>query len=162
MKNMIKYENYSFVFNLLKYATEQKMLSLNIAAITFTESLIADRCYSYLKSKNNNLVVSKKNKFVSTFKLVKECEKNFKRLPLKIKHKSGGEFVTKGLFEEAAEWLNFRNKIIHGFLKPQPGNANMTYDHFFKLASKTAKDGLRIASLIRKWYTSESKKLKSV
>ena len=62
MKNKLKYESYKVALRLLEHAKSHKDLPMCIAAIAFAESIIADRCQSYLYFKEQRFMVSREKK----------------------------------------------------------------------------------------------------
>jgi hypothetical protein len=152
MKNINKFNSYSIGFKILAEAEVTKSLPLSIAAIAIAESIIADRCTSFLNFKEK--AVDNK-KFISTSKLLKDTGKYYKNLSMEIRRKKGELFKTDDLFTEALNWLNHRNTIIHSIAKSHPGTPTMEKSIFEDLAYKTAVDGLKYASLIKKWHRTE-------
>jgi hypothetical protein len=154
MKNNLKYESYAFAFKLLEHAKTFKDFPNCIAAIAVTESLIADRCQSFLYFKEKEFMISqeKQGKLVSTKVMLDKCEKYFPNFEATIKRRVGNQFKTINLFFESKKWLKARNKVLHSFVKSKPLSSTMNLIDFYHLAIQTAEEGLKLATLIKKWH----------
>ena len=75
MKNNEKYQSYKTAMNLLENAVENSDLHMSIAAIAIAESIISDRCQSYLfyKEKVYMKTCERNNKYVSTKQMLDKC-----------------------------------------------------------------------------------------
>ena len=151
--NKSKYESYKYAFNLLNNAINEKSLPLCIASIAIIESIISDRCYSYLYKNQINLVLKleKENKFVNTSRLVSECSKFFKNYNVKINRRNGESIETNNLFYELLEWLKIRNKILHSFVKSVPMTPTQNIEDFINEAINSAMKGYNLIILLKKW-----------
>ena len=160
MKNTQKYDSYKEAFKLMKQAVDNQELPTSIAAIAITESIIADRCYSFLHYKENRFIMEKKsrNEFIKTSVLVDRCGKYFKNHPEKVNQKDGNVLSTTSLFPEVKEWLKKRNSCLHGFAKSEPKTPTMSVDDFKRFAIETSKEGYKYATLIKKWHKNELEK----
>lgn len=128
MKNKLKYESYQVAMRLLENAKRHKDMPMCIAAVAVAESIIADRCQSYLFFKEKEFMETreKEKRHVSTKELIEKCGKHFKKLSLTIEPKTGKEIICKDLFGECQQWLKERNNILHGFAKSKPGEGKKT------------------------------------
>ena len=160
MKNKLKYESYKVAMRLLENAKRDKDMPMCIAAVAVAESIIADRCQSYLYFKEKGFMETRENekRYVSTKELIDKCGKHFKILPLTIKPKIGKEIVCKDLFGECQLWIKERNNILHGFVKSKPGTPTKEISAFHKAAIKAAEDGIRLTKLVRKWHKQQLQK----
>ena len=147
-----KYESYRAAFKIMEEAKRTKNLPYCIAAISIAESIIADRCQSYLYGVDKKFIEEYKKEFIPTDILIKEARKHFKPNKLEIIKK---EFKTNDLFKGLINWLKRRNKIIHGFAKSKPGTPTINMDQFVIEAVKTAEEGLELANRIKKWHQKE-------
>ena len=97
-----------------------------IAAVAIAESIIADRCHSYLFFKEKEFMVTRKKikGYVETKVMIDKCGMHFKKLSLTIKPKTGKVI-------ECQLWLKERNNILHGFAKSKPseGTKNIVEFH---------------------------------
>jgi hypothetical protein len=79
MENRIKYNSYVEAYKLIQEALEHKDLPRSIAGVAVAESMIADRCQSYLMHSNPELFIDKRtgepNKYVSTGKMASVLKK---------------------------------------------------------------------------------------
>jgi hypothetical protein len=125
-----------------------------IAAVAVAESIIADRCQSYIffKEKEFMFGCTKENKYITTKVLLEKCGKYFKKLSLKIKSNSGKEIECENLFQECQHWLKERNNILHGFAKSTPNVGTFNVIEFHHKAIDAAENGLRLTKLINKWH----------
>ena len=157
MKNNEKHQSYKTAMTLLKNAVENSDLHMNIAAITIAESIISDRCQSYLFYKEKVFMETneRNNKYVSTKQMLDKCCKHFSSLTMVINSKNGIIYTSEELFEDCLKWLKMRNKIIHGFAKSKPGLGTLSVSEFHELALKLTRDGLRLAKLVMKWHEQE-------
>ena len=154
MKNRTKYESYYVAMRLLENAKRHKDMPMCIAAVAVAESIIADRCQSYLYFKEKEFMETreKEKRYVSTKELIDKCGKHFKTLQLKIKPKTGKEIVCNDLFGECQLWLKERNNILHGFAKSKPSEGIKNIVEFHHNAIDAAKNGLRLTKLVNKWH----------
>ena len=154
MKNRTKYESYYVAMRLLENAKRHKDMPMCIAAVAVAESIIADRCESYLYFKEKAFMESreKEKQFVSTKVMIDKCGKHFKTLPLTIKPKTGKTIFCKDLFGECKLWLKERNNILHGFAKSKPSEGTKNIVEFHHNAIDAAENGLRLTKLINKWH----------
>jgi hypothetical protein len=154
MKNKLKYESYQVAMRLLENAKRHKDLPMCIAAVAVAESIIADRCQSYLYFKEIEFMVTreKEKQHVSTKVLIEKCGKHFKKLALTIKPKLGKEIVCMDLFSECQVWLSERNDIIHSFAKSKPGEKTKNIVEFHHKSIDAAENGLRLVKLVNKWH----------
>ena len=154
MKNKLKYESYQVAMRLLENAKRHKDMPMCIAAVAVAESIIADRCQSYLYFKEKSFMETRENekRYISTKELIDKCGKHFKMLPLAIKPKIGKEIVCKDLFEECQLWLKERNNILHGFAKSKPSEGTKNIVEFHHNAIDSAENGLRLTMLVSKWH----------
>jgi hypothetical protein len=139
---------------LLENAKRHKDMPMCIAAVALAESIIADRCQSYLYYKEKGFMETRKKekRYVSTKALLDKCGKHFKTLQLKIQPKTGKEIVCQDLFGECQLWLKERNSILHGFAKSKPSTETKNIIEFHHNAIETAENGLRLTKLINKWH----------
>ena len=154
MKNRTKYESYQVAMRLLENAKIHKDMPMCIAAVAVAESIIADRCQSYLYYKEKVFMETreKEKRFVSTKELIDKCGKHFKTLQLKIKPKTGKEIVCMDLFGECQLWLKERNNILHSFAKSKPSEGTKNIVEFHHNAIDAAENGLRLTKLLNKWH----------
>jgi hypothetical protein len=154
MKNKLKYESYQVAMRLLENAKRHKDMPMCIAAVAVAESIIADRCQSYLYFKEKEFMVTREieKRYVSTKELVEKCGKHFKKLSLTIKPKSGKVIECKDLFQECQLWLKERNYILHGFAKSKPREGTKNIVEFHHKSIDAAEIGLRLVKLINKWH----------
>lgn len=99
------------------------ILPLCIAAIAIAESIIADRCLSYINFKEKDFVLRYGDNIfaIKTKELIDKCKKHSKNHSISITRRRDGEtFHTDDLFTETAEWLKKRNIIMHSFAKSKP------------------------------------------
>ena len=143
--------------NLLENAVENSDLHMSIAAIAIAESIISDRCQSYLfyKEKVFMETCERNNKYVSTKQMLDKCCEHFCRLSIVIHSKIGVSYSSEELFEDCLKWLKMRNKIIHGFAKSKPGLGTLSVSEFHELALKLTRDGLRLSRLVMKWHNQQ-------
>jgi hypothetical protein len=127
--------------------------------VALAESIIADRCQSYLYFKEKIFMDrSKKEKnYVSTKVLIEKCGKHFKKLSLSISPRIGKPLVTEDLFAETQQWLKARNDILHGFAKANPKYPTINTVDFHHNAIQAAEDGLRLTKFISKWHKQQLK-----
>jgi hypothetical protein len=154
MKNILKYESYQVAIGLLENAKRHNDFPMCVAAVAVAESIIADRCQSYLYHKETDFMESreKEKKYVSTNEMLQKCGKHFKKMSLSISPKTGKPLITKDLFAECQVWLKKRNNILHGFAKSKPGKSTINVVDFHHLAIAAAEDGLRLTKLVNKWH----------
>jgi hypothetical protein len=162
--NANKYDSYKQGMVILNQAYLNKNLPLSIAAIAIAESIIADRCFSYLNFKEKEFISSKENNIqkIGTNTLVEKCQKHFKSHSIAINKRSGEIFQTTDLFADVKLWLQKRNKILHTFAKSRPGFPTLTFEEYCDLAIETAQCGFKYSSLIIKWHKSELRKSNKV
>lgn len=154
MKNTLKYKSYRVAFNLLQEATLHKDLMRCIAAIAVAESIIADRCQSYLAFADPSVFIDKFGKvipFPSTGRMVALLKKRFLQHRVEIR----SVIKTENLFGDIVIWLQARNTIIHSFAKSKPSTPTETVESFHTMAIRTAEDGLRLAKLVSKWHKNQ-------
>lgn len=154
LDNRTKYESYRVAMRLLDRAKRHKDFAMCVAAVAVAESIIADRCQSYLYFKESTFMEhhEKEDKYVSTKVMLEKCGRHFKKFSLSIKPRSDRSIVTKDLFAECLQWLKFRNEILHSFAKSKPGNPTKKKGEFQHNALDAAEDGLRLTKLIIKWH----------
>jgi hypothetical protein len=154
MKNKLKYESYLVAMRLLENAKRHNDMPMCIAAVAVSESIIADRCQSYLFFKEKEFMVSrvKEKGYVETKVMIDKCGKHFKKLSLTIKPKSGKVIECKDLFQECQLWLKERNNICHGFVKSKPGTPTKEISAFHKAAIQAAEEGFKLTKLVSKWH----------
>jgi hypothetical protein len=154
MKNKLKYESYQVAMRLLENAKRHKDMPMCIAAVAVAESIIADRCQSYLYFKEKGFMETreKEKRYVTTKELIDKCGKHFKTLQLTIKPKTGKEIGCKDLFGECQLWLKERNNILHGFAKSKPREGTKNIVEFHHNAIDAAENGLRLTKLVSKWH----------
>jgi hypothetical protein len=155
MNNLPKYKSYKFAFSLLNDAIEKKDLALCIASVAIAESIISDRCLSFLNYFDKESLDSQKGKYIGINYLLKNCKKHRNKLKINIKRKNGQTFISENLFGECLNWLKERNDIIHGFAKSNPGIATISIEDFQIIATKAATNGLKYSSLVKKWHQQE-------
>lgn len=151
MKNKLKYESYQVAMRLLENAKRHKDMPMCIAAVAVAESIVADRCQSYLFFKEKEFMVSRENekRYVSTKELIDKCGNHFKILALTIKPKTGKEINCKDLFGECQLWLKERNNILHGFAKSKPSEVTKNIVEFHHNAIDATENGLRLVKHIK-------------
>lgn len=154
MKNKLKYESYQVAMRLLENAKRHKDMPMCIAAVAVAESIIADRCQSYLFYKEKEFMVSREKEkgYVETKVMIDKCGKHFKKLLLTIKPKAGKVFECKDLFQECQLWIKERNNILHGFAKSKPSVGTKNIVEFHHNAIDAAENGLRLTKLVSKWH----------
>ena len=143
--------------NLLEIAVENSDLHMSIAAIAIAESIISDRCQSYLFYKEKVFMENceRNNKYVSTKQMLDKCCKHFRSFSIAIHSKVGTVYFSEELFEDCLTWLKDRNNIIHGFAKSKPGISTLSVSEFHELALKLTRDGLRLSRLVMKWHNQQ-------
>lgn len=154
MKNRTKYESYQVAIRLLDNAKRHKDFTMCVAAVAVAESIIADRCQSYLYYKERDFMESREKgkRYVSTKEMLEKCGKHFKKLSLAIKSKSGKVIECKDLFQECQLWLKERNNILHGFTKSKPSEGTKNIVEFHHNAIDAAENGLHLTKLVNKWH----------
>jgi hypothetical protein len=154
MKNKLKYESYQVAMRLLENAKRHKDMPMCIAAVAVAESIIADRCQSYLFFKEKEFMVTREKEkgYVETKVMLDKCGKHFKKLAVTIKPRIGKVIDCKDLFSECKQWLSDRNEILHGFTKSKPGEVTKNIVEFHHKSIDAAENGLRLVKLINKWY----------
>jgi hypothetical protein len=154
MKNNLKYESYQVAMRLLENIKIHKDMPMCIAAVAIAESIIADRCQSYLYFKEKGFMETRENenRYISTKELIDKCGKHFKILSLTIKPKSGKLIECEDLFQECQLWLKERNNILHGFAKSKPSEGTKNIVEFHHNAIDAAENGLRLTKLVSKWH----------
>ena len=161
VKNTTKYNAYKQAFALMELAKSEKNLPYCIAAIAIAESIIADRTQSYISYKERDWFEKNNHKHIFTATLVGKCKKHFKNLNIRINRKDGNTFETNDLFSEINAWLKKRNEILHSFAKSKPGMPIMEIDDYIKYAINTSEEGLRLTSLLKKWFEQQKRKSKN-
>ena len=154
MKNKLKYESYKAANKLLNQARVYNDLPMCIAAITFCESIIADRLQSFLTYEVPTVFLKrgKENKFVSTGEMTQKCLKLFPRYQIERNSKNIGKIKSVDLFEDIKIWLSSRNDICHGFVKSKPGTPTKEIIAFHKAAIQAAEEGFKLTKLVSKWH----------
>ena len=76
----------------------------------------------------------------------------FKNHYVCIIRKDSTKFETEDLFGEIKGWLKKRNSILHAFAKSKPGMPTMEVNVYIEHAIKTSGEGLRLTSLLKKWF----------
>ena len=154
MENHLKYKSYQFALDLLKKAEHAQDFAMCVAAVTVAESIIADRCQSYLhfKEKEHPVNGAKQRKYVPTKVLVEKCGNYFPELAISISHKDGTRSTCDDLFAECHDWLTDRNEVLHQFAKSEPGTSTIAVDHFQSKAFEAAQNGIRLTRLVNKWH----------
>jgi hypothetical protein len=91
---------------LLENAIENSDLHMSIAAIANAESIISDRCQSYLfyKEKSYMETCERNNKYVSANQMLDKCCKHFRSLNIVRRTKIGVTYSSEDLFEDCLEW----------------------------------------------------------
>lgn len=151
-KNMSKYNAYKQAFTLMELAKAEKNLPYSIASIVIAESIIADRAQSFISYKENLWFEANKGKYTKTWVLIDKCNKHFKNHRVCIKRKDNSKFETNDLFEELKSWLKKRNIVLHSFAKSNSRGKTLEIDDFIKYAIKTSEEGLKLVSLLIKWF----------
>lgn len=154
MKNRTKYESYQVAIRLLDNAKRHKDFPMCVAAVAVAESIIADRCQSYLYYKERDFMESreKEKKYVSTKEMLEKCGKHFKKMSLSVSPKIGKPLNTIDLFAECQVWLKKRNDLLHGFAKSKPKSSTVNVVEFHHQAIAAAEDGMRLTKLVSKWH----------
>lgn len=163
MSNTNKFLSYKNGLEIISKAVESKDLVSCIAAIAIIESIISDRCISYLSFKEPLMFKSKSrksNNFISSSKLVNSCNKYFVKEYVCINRKIKSDIIISlQLFEEIKDWLNKRNFILHSFAKSnKPSEPTVSYNDFGLIAISTVETGYRLVQLLLKWHKQELKK----
>jgi hypothetical protein len=65
------------------------------------------------------------------------------------------------LFQDIKSWLKDRNTILHSFAKSNPGMKTMEIDEFIKYSIETSEEGLKLVSLLKKWFDQQKRKSKN-
>jgi hypothetical protein len=154
VKNRTKYESYQVAMRLLENAKRHKDFPMCIAAVAVAESIIADRCQSYLYYKERDFmeIREKEKKYVTTKEMLDKCGKHFKKMSLSILPRIGRPLNTEDLFTECQLWLKNRNYILHSFAKSKPKSSTLNVVEFHRQAIIAAEEGLRLTKLISKWH----------
>ena len=109
---------------LLENAKRHKDMPMCIAAVAVAESIIADRCESYLFFKEKEFMVSREKEkgYVETKVMIDKCGKHFKKLSFTIKPKSGN-VIEYFVLEKTSSKITLRliENILANILKPQFG-----------------------------------------
>jgi hypothetical protein len=148
MQKSIKYNAYKQAFSLMKIAKENKSLPYSIASIAIAESIISDRMQSYISYKEKHWYENKKNLNIGSKILADKCEIHFTRLH--IKSKSENVIIeSMDLFNDIKLWLKSRNIVLHSFTK---SNHGLNMIEFSDLSFITSEEGLKLCSLISKWF----------
>ena len=160
MKNNLKYESYKAANKLLNQARINNDLPMCIAAITFCESIIADRLQSFLTYEAPAVFLKsgKERKFVSTVEMTKKCLKLFPGHQIELNSKNVGKIKSVALFEDLKEWISHRNDICHGFVKSKPGAPTKEINAFHKAAIQAAQEGYELTKLVSKWHKQQLQK----
>ena len=145
---------------LLENAKRHKDFPRCIAAVAVAESIIADRCQSYLYFREKDFMenCAKEKGYVSTKVMLEKCGKHFKKLALSISLKTGKTLTTNDLFADCQQWLKKRNEVLHGFAKSKPKESTINVIEFHHNAIATAEDGLRLTKLVSKWHNQQLQK----
>jgi hypothetical protein len=154
MKNKLKYESYQVAMRLLENAKRHKDMPMCIAAVAVAESIIADRCQSYLFFKEKEFMVNREKAkgYIETKLMIDKCGKHFKQLSLSIKPSKGKVIECMDLFQECQLWIKERNDILHGFAKSKPSEGTKNIIEFHHKSIDAAENGLRLVKLINKWH----------
>jgi hypothetical protein len=159
--NMTKYNAYKQAFTLMELAKSEKNLPYLIASIAIAESIIADRTQSFISYKENDWFKANKDKHIKTATFVDKYNKYFKKHHICIKRKDSPIFESNDLFQDIKSWLKERNIILHSFAKSNPGMKTMKIDYFIEYAINTSEEGLKLSSLLKKWFDQQKRKSKN-
>ena len=136
MANMKKGERYAYAFAQIKKARTE---GFSFEAIALCESIIADRLWSNVASRNKGV----QGKILDS--LLKKAR----------------EHLPADLHNRLDEWRKQRNVAIHEFVKSEPGTAPKgSLDEALKQAKQTAREGEKLAREVCKWHRSELNKAK--
>lgn len=148
-KNRAKQEQYRYIFSLLNRAMESEDVPLCVASIVVVESLIRDRCTSFL-IKNGIKIKYDNNGFIQVTKLINLCKANNKKIAVIVTRGDGSILETANLFSDIGEWLKSRNRIVHGFVGGNESKLN-TLDNFQLELLKVTRSAFKYACLVRAW-----------
>jgi hypothetical protein len=148
--NIAKYNSYKYAIDTISNATKSQDFAFCISAIALAESIIADRCQSYVHYKQPEFYSSKKR--ISTNNLIQICGKYNKKCKLSVRKKNGITFSSDDLFNDLLKWLDTRNFILHRFAKSEPLTATMPIEEFIEITIKAAIKAEELVSCLTKWH----------
>lgn len=85
--NKAKHNSYNYAIDTISKAAKSQDFALCIAAVALAESIIADRCQSYVHYKEPEFYSSRQR--ISTNNLIQKCGKHNKKCKISVKKKNG-------------------------------------------------------------------------
>jgi hypothetical protein len=155
--NIAKYNSYKYAIDTISNATKSQDFALCIAAIALAESIIADRCQSFVHYKEPEFYSSKKR--ISTNNLIQICGKHNKKCKILVKNKNGITFSSEDLFNDLLKWLETRNIILHRFAKSEPLTPTIAIEEFIEITIKAAFKAEELVSCLTKWHKNSKKQI---
>lgn len=130
--NMEKHDSYTLAYDRIASALKH---GFPLEAIAIEESIIADRIFSYLTYKKENIDI-KKTGFGHLIDKASALSDDFKL----------------NIYSQIDQWRKSRNAMLHGIVKSVPGTApEIKAEDFIQKATELAEEGLKLTRIVQNW-----------